>query len=74
LDRLDLTPFKKGSIDDSNVEEALTKFKENLLSLAAYPEFEDVISLVEGMPGTGKSFGVDDLIAKMLLKHHKEYI
>ena len=26
------------------------------------------------MPGTGKSFGVDDLIAKMLLKHHKEYI
>lgn len=74
LDKLDLTPFKKGSIDDSNIEEALTKFKENLLSLSAYPEFEDVISLVEGMPGTGKSFGVDDLIAKMLLKHHKEYI
>lgn len=74
LDKLDLTPFKKGSIDDSNIEEALTKFKENLLSLAAYPEFEDVISLVEGMPGTGKSFGVDDLIAKMLMKHHKEYI
>jgi Trk K+ transport system NAD-binding subunit len=29
---------------------------------------------VEGMPGTGKSFGVDDLIAKMLTKHHKEYL
>jgi hypothetical protein len=26
------------------------------------------------MPGTGKSFGVDDLIAKMLNKHHKEYL
>jgi hypothetical protein len=42
--------------------------------LSAYPEFEDVISLVEGMPGTGKSFGVDDLVAKMLNKHHKEYL
>jgi hypothetical protein len=26
------------------------------------------------MPGTGKSFGVDDLMAKMLFKHHKEYM
>lgn len=74
LNNLGLTPFAKGSIDSSNIEEALTKFKENLLSLSAYPEFEDVITLVEGMPGTGKSFGVDDLIAKMLLKHHKEYL
>ena len=49
-------------------------FKDNLLSSSAWPEFEDVITLVEGMPGTGKSFGVDDLITKMLFKHHKEYL
>ena len=74
LYNLGLAPFKKGSLDESNIEQALTIFKENIYSLSAYPEFEDVISLVEGMPGTGKSFGVDDLIAKMLNKHHKEYL
>ena len=74
LYNLGLAPFVKGSLDSSTMDQALTQFKESLLSLSAYPEFEDVISLVEGMPGTGKSFGVDDLIAKMLLKHHKEYI
>ena len=72
LDKLGLTPFKRGSLDSGNVEDALTKFKEHLPSM--YSEFEDVITLVEGMPGTGKSFGVDDLIAKMLAKHHKEYL
>lgn len=74
LNDLGLAPFGKGALDSSNVNEALTKFKENLQSLLAYPEFEDVITLVEGMPGTGKSFGVDDLIAKMLAKYHKEYL
>ena len=74
LNKLGLTPFGRGALDSSNIDEALIKFKENLLSLSAYPEFEDVITLVEGMPGTGKSFGVDDLIIKMLRKHHKEYL
>lgn len=74
LNRLGLTPFKKGSLESSNIEEALKVFKGNLESLRTYPEFEDVITLVEGMPGTGKSFGVDDLMAKMLFKHHKEYM
>ena len=74
LNKLGLTPFERGALDSSNVDEALTKFKDNLLSLSAYPEFEDVFTLVEGMPGTGKSFGVDDLIIKMLRKHHKEYL
>jgi hypothetical protein len=72
LDKLGLTPFKRGSLDSGNMKDALTKFKEHLPSM--YSEFEDVITLVEGMPGTGKSFGVDDLIAKMLAKHHKEYL
>lgn len=74
LNRLGLSPFKKGSLDSSNIDEALQRFKENINSLEAYSEFDDVFSLVEGMPGTGKSFGVDDLIAKMLAKHHKEYL
>lgn len=74
LYNLGLSPFAKGSLDSSTINQAITQFKENLLSLQAYPEFEDVITLVEGMPGTGKTFGVDDLIAKMLRKHHKEYI
>ena len=74
LSVLGLTPFKKGSLDSSNIEEALKAFKGNLESLRTYPEFEDIITLVEGMPGTGKSFGVDDLMAKMLFKHHKEYM
>lgn len=74
LNRLGLSPFKKGILDNSNIEEALQRFKENVTSLEAYSEFDDVFSLVEGMPGTGKSFGVDDLIAKMLAKHHKEYL
>lgn len=73
LNDLGLAPFGK-ALDSSNIDEALTKFKENLQSLLAYPEFEDVITLVEGMPGTGKSFGVDDLVAKMLAKYHKEYL
>lgn len=74
LHKLGLTPFAKDALDSSTVDKALTVFKDNLESLSAYPEFEDVIALVEGMPGTGKSFGVDDLIAKMLSKHHKEYL
>lgn len=74
LTNLGLSPFSKGSITDENAEEAITKFKDNFQSLLAYPEFEDVITLVEGMPGTGKSYGVDDLIAKMIRKYHKEYL